>query len=184
MATHMTVAGRPHEEREAGNQEAMDDEESKGQCALVWVVSMSTSIQGFVVVHRRERCLRTPSFKGLAVVCSYQRTEKLRNARHSILYMRHQCGTASVACYRPAVKKKEVLIVNIVQSLFTRTSELRVPLYFGVLEYRHHTHWDKSWLDNGQCSKSPENLVCVQGRIPHRIIIERQSAQTLVYPAR
>jgi hypothetical protein len=42
----MSVVGKPHGVREAGNQEAMDDEESTGRGALVWVVStMSTSVQ-------------------------------------------------------------------------------------------------------------------------------------------
>jgi len=42
---HKTVAGKPHGVREAGNREAMGDEESMVRCVLVWVVSMSTSIR-------------------------------------------------------------------------------------------------------------------------------------------
>ena len=78
MAMHMMVVGKPHVVREAGNQEAMDDEESKGRCALEWVVSMSTS-RLVVVVSPMRKVL--DAVLQVVVGCSDQRTEKLRNAR-------------------------------------------------------------------------------------------------------
>ena len=84
MAMHMMFAGKPHVVPEAGNQEAMDDEESMGQCVWEWEVSMSTSVK---VVLPLTRSVMTSGHRPLsmAVDCSYQRTEKSLKATAVIL---------------------------------------------------------------------------------------------------
>ena len=66
----------------------------------------------------------------------------------------------------------------------TDVTSLRVPLNLGVLEHGHHTNRNEGRFDDDQRSKSPENLLCVQGHVPLLIAIQVISVHVVGDPAR